>query len=143
MREGVGGRLTSTGLYYLSISFFARRDGSHAAQPEGRKIVAQCTRPPFEGAKHQKLTRISCYTKFVLKNVTITVEEDALRWARKQAAEKNTSVSKLVGRMLEDKMRQTDEYWAAYEKWKGLKALSIPGLAANRLTREEANERRR
>ena len=91
----------------------------------------------------QKKTRTSCYTKFVLKNVTITVEEDALRWARKQAAEKNTSVSKLVGRILEDKMRQTDEYWAAYEKWKSLKGLSIPGLAANRLTREEANERRR
>jgi hypothetical protein len=77
----------------------------------------------------------------VLKNVTITVEEDALRWARKQAAEKNTSVSKLVGRMLEDKMRQTDEYWAAYEKMKRIEP--IPGLAANRLTREEANERRR
>lgn len=90
----------------------------------------------------QEKTRTSCYTKFVLKNVTITVEEDALRWARKQAAEKNTSVSKLVGRMLEDKMRQTDEYWAAYEKWKSLEG-SIPGLAANRLTREEANERRR
>ena len=79
----------------------------------------------------------------MLKNVTITVEEDALRWARKQAAEENTSVSKLVGRMLEDKMRRTDEYWAAYEKWKSLEPLSIPGLAADRLTREEANERRR
>ena len=77
----------------------------------------------------------------MLKNVTITVEEDALRWARKQAAEKNTSVSKLVGRMLEDKMRQTDEYWVAYEKMKRIEP--IPGLAANRLTREEANERRR
>jgi hypothetical protein len=87
------------------------------------------------------VTRTSCYTKFVLKNVTITVEEDALRWARKQAAEENTSVSKLVGRMLEDKMRQTDEYWAAYEKMKRIEP--IPGLAANRLTREEANERRR
>ena len=87
------------------------------------------------------MTRTSCYTEFVLKNVTITVEEEALHWARKQAAEKNTSVSKLVGRMLEDKMRQTDEYWTAYEKWKRIKP--IPGLAANRLTREEANERRR
>lgn len=77
----------------------------------------------------------------MLKNVTITVEEDALKWARKQAAEKNTSVSKLVGRMLEDKMRLTDEYWAAYERMKKIKP--IPGLAANRLTREEANERRR
>ena len=75
----------------------------------------------------------------MLKNVTITVEEDALRWARKQAAEENTSVSKLVGRMLEDKMRLTDEYWAAYERMKKIKP--IPGLAANRLTREEANER--
>ena len=77
----------------------------------------------------------------MLKNVTITLEEDALRWARKQAAEENTSVSKLVGRMLEDKMRQTSEYWAAYERWKRIKP--IPGIAANRLTREEANERRR
>jgi hypothetical protein len=77
----------------------------------------------------------------VLKKVTITVEEEALRWARKKAAERNTSVSRLVGRMLEDKMRQTDEYWAAYEKFKRIQP--IPGLAANRLTREEANERRR
>ena len=94
-------------------------------------------------ATRSGFTRTSCYTEFVLKNVTITVEEDALRWARKQAAEENTSVSKLVGRMLEDKMRQTDEYWAAYEKWKRIKPILIPGLAANRLTREEANERPR
>ena len=86
-------------------------------------------------------TRSSCYTRFVLKNVTITVEEEALRWARKQAAEKNTSDSKLMGRMLEDQMRQTDEYWAAYERMKRIKP--IPGLAKNRLTRAEANERRR
>jgi hypothetical protein len=77
----------------------------------------------------------------VLKNVTITVEEEQLRWAKKKAAEENTSVSRLVGRLLEDKMRQTDEYWAAYEKWKRIKP--IPGAAVNRLTREEANERRR
>ena len=76
-----------------------------------------------------------------MKNVTITVQEDALKWARKKAAEENTSVSRLVGRMLEDKMRLTDEYWAAYEKMKKIKP--IPGVAANRLTREEANERRR
>ena len=57
-----------------------------------------------------QITRTSCYTTFVLKNLTITVEEDAIRWARRKAAEENTSVSKLVGRMLEDKMRQTGEY---------------------------------
>jgi hypothetical protein len=78
----------------------------------------------------------------VLKNMTITVSEEAARWARRKAADENTSVSKLVGRMLEDQMRCTDEYWAAYEKFKRIKP--IPGIdAAHRLTREEAHERRR
>jgi hypothetical protein len=87
-------------------------------------------------------TRSSCYTGFVLKNITITVSEEAALWARRRAADKNTSVSKLVGGMLEEQMRTHDvDYWKAYEKWKKIKP--IPGLAANRLSREEANERRR
>jgi hypothetical protein len=76
----------------------------------------------------------------VLKNVTITLSEEVARWARKKAAEENTSVSKLVGRMLEDQMRLGDEYWRAYERWK--KIGSIPGMdAAGRLSREEAHAR--
>jgi hypothetical protein len=78
----------------------------------------------------------------VSKNVTITVEEEVLRWARREAADKGTSVLKLVGQMLENKMRQTDAYWQAFERWKKLKPLK--GLdASKRLSREEANERRR
>lgn len=78
----------------------------------------------------------------MLKNVTITVSEEAARWARRQAAEENTSVSKLVGRMLEERMRQTDDYWRAYEKWKKIKP--IKGFdASKRLTRAELYERRR
>jgi hypothetical protein len=74
--------------------------------------------------------------------MTITVSEEVARWARVEAAKKNTSVSKLVGKMIEDEMRRTGEYWAAYERWKKIKP--IPGLdASKRLTREEANERRR
>ena len=84
----------------------------------------------------------TCYIDFVLKRITITVREDAARWARKKAAEENTSVSRLVGRMLEDQMRRNDDYWRAYEQWKKLKP--IKGFdASHRLTREEANERRR
>ena len=77
----------------------------------------------------------------MLKNVTVTLEEEALRWARRQAAEENTSVSKLLGRLIEGEMQRGGEYWAAYERLKRIKP--IPGLAANRLTREEANARRR
>jgi len=83
-----------------------------------------------------------CYIDFVLKRITITVSEEAAGWARKKAAGENTSVSKLVGRMLEDQMRRDDDYWRAYEQWKKLKP--IKGFdASRRLTREEANERRR
>src|SRR5437763_4942247 len=84
-------------------------------------------------------TRTSCYTNFVLKNVTVTLEEKALLWARRKAAEENTSVSRLLGRMIADEMRRSDEYWTAYERWKRIKP--VPGAAANRLSREEANVR--
>lgn len=74
--------------------------------------------------------------------MTITVSEEAARWARKQAAEKNTSVSKLVGQMLEEQMRRTDSYWAAYRKWK--KIGPVPGVdASKRLKRDELYASRR
>jgi hypothetical protein len=76
-----------------------------------------------------------------LRNLTITISEDAARWARRKAAEENTSVSRLVGRMLENQMRLSDEYWQAYEQWKQLKG--APGAATEpRLSREELHERR-
>ena len=82
----------------------------------------------------------SCYTEFVLRNITITVSEDAARWARKKAAEEDTSVSKLVGRLIENQMRISDDYWRAYDRWKrigGIKGID----AAHRLSREELHER--
>ncbi len=86
-------------------------------------------------------TRISCYTIIVLKNVTITLSEQAALWARRKAAEENTSVSRLVGRMIEDQMHLTDEYRQAYERWKKLP--SAGGInAKGRMTRDEAHERR-
>jgi len=76
----------------------------------------------------------------VLKNVTITVEEEVARWARRKAAEENTSVSRLVGRMLKEKMQLTDEYWRAYEEWKTLPLLDVD--AVHSVRRDNAHERR-
>jgi len=68
--------------------------------------------------------------------MTITVTEETARWARRKAAEENTSVSKLVGRMLENEMRRTDAYWQAYEQVKEIKP--IKGFdASKRLKRED------
>ncbi|MBL8214575.1 MAG: hypothetical protein JNK87_27885 [Bryobacterales bacterium] len=71
-----------------------------------------------------------------LKNVTITLKPEVAQWARRLAAEKNTSVSRLVGEMLEKEMRRTDEYWAAYERWKLITPVT-EGLSASERGRRE------
>ena len=45
-----------------------------------------------------------------MKNVTITMEDSVADWARLEAARRNTSVSRLVGELLAEKMRRSDSY---------------------------------
>lgn len=52
-----------------------------------------------------------------MKNVTITLEEDVARWARIRAAELNTSVSRLLGKMLRERMRGEESYHAAMTQY--------------------------
>jgi hypothetical protein len=52
-----------------------------------------------------------------MKNVTITVEDAALEWVRIEAAKLNTSVSRLVGEMLTEKMQHDDAYVRAQRDW--------------------------
>jgi hypothetical protein len=60
------------------------------------------------------VSRISCYADAVgSKNVTITLDEDVARWARVRAAERDTSVSRLVGELLREKMIEDQSYEAA------------------------------
>jgi parvulin-like peptidyl-prolyl isomerase len=76
----------------------------------------------------------------VFKNITIRVSVEAARWARRKAAEENTSVSQMLGRILEEQMRQADSYREAYERFKAYRPSSTAG-AANRMTREQTHER--
>jgi hypothetical protein len=78
----------------------------------------------------------------VLKNLTITVEEEVLQWAKHAAVEAGVPVSKLVGELLAKEMRRKDSYWKAFEDWKKIEP--IPGLdASQRGTRDEIHERKR
>jgi hypothetical protein len=52
-----------------------------------------------------------------VKNVTITVDAAALEWVRIEAAKRNSSVSRLVGEMLVEKMQRTDAYQRAMRDW--------------------------
>lgn len=45
-----------------------------------------------------------------MKNVTVTMEDSVADWARMEAARRNTSVSRLIGQMLAEKMRRDDAY---------------------------------
>ena len=77
------------------------------------------------------------------KNVTIALDEDIAHWARRKAADENTSVSKLISRLLEREMRASDAYWRAYEQWKKRdRDLGAKIDASQRFTREEGHERR-
>jgi hypothetical protein len=52
-----------------------------------------------------------------MKNVTVTMEDSVAEWARLEAARRNTSVSRLVGEMLAEKMRSDDAYERAMQDW--------------------------
>ena len=52
-----------------------------------------------------------------LRNVTITLDEDVARWARIRAAERDTSVSRLVGELLREKMQEEQSYEMARREY--------------------------
>jgi len=73
--------------------------------------------------------------------MTITLEEDVARWARIEAARKDTSVSRLVGEMLKERMREADDYEKAMRGALARKPLFRS--EGKHLTREELHERAR
>lgn len=60
-----------------------------------------------------------------MRNVTITLEEDVARWARVRAAELDTSLSQLVGRMLKERMAAEKRYETARRRFLSRKAVRI------------------
>ena len=52
-----------------------------------------------------------------MKNVTITMEDAVADWVRIEAAKRNSSVSRMLGEMVADKMRHNDAYERAMHEW--------------------------
>ena len=52
-----------------------------------------------------------------MKNVTITMEDAVADWVRIEAAKRNSSVSRMLGEMVSDKMRHNDAYERAMHEW--------------------------
>lgn len=52
-----------------------------------------------------------------MKNVTVSLEEDVVRWARVRAAELDTSVSRLLGELLRELMQREQSYDSAMRQY--------------------------
>jgi len=76
------------------------------------------------------------------RNVTITLDEETARWARLEAARRDTSVSKLVGVLLREHMERECSYEAAQKRYFAVEPYLIN--PSDRLpSREELHERGR
>jgi len=67
-----------------------------------------------------------------MKNVTITLDEDTASRARVRAAERRMSLSRFVGELLREHLRQSREYEAAYRAWRAEKPLKLKGSTPKR-----------
>ncbi|MEW6707500.1 MAG: CopG family transcriptional regulator [Pseudomonadota bacterium] len=76
-----------------------------------------------------------------MKNVTVTMEDSVAEWARMEAARRNTSVSRLIGELLAEKMRHDDAYERAMRE--ALEFKSWGASDGRYPTREESHERGR
>jgi hypothetical protein len=76
-----------------------------------------------------------------MKNVTITLEEDVAHWARLRAAERETSVSRVVGEMLRDKMITEEGYRAAREQFFAIRPRRLRKPGRPLPTRDELHDR--
>lgn len=78
-----------------------------------------------------------------MKNVTITVDAETAAWARVHAARRNESLSRFVGAILHQHMRESGEYERAMQRWLAEEPVKLKGRAERYPTREELYDRGR
>jgi hypothetical protein len=76
-----------------------------------------------------------------MRNVTITLDEKVLRWAKIQAARLDTSVSRLVGDMLGERMEAQKTYGRAMRRFMGRKPVRLKESSGSYPSREELHDR--
>ncbi|NJD11821.1 MAG: CopG family transcriptional regulator [Gemmatimonadetes bacterium] len=74
------------------------------------------------------------------RNVTITLDEHTARWARVEAARRDTSVSDYVGSLLRERMQQDLGYERAMAAWLALEPVALK-RSGRYPTREAVHER--
>ena len=76
-----------------------------------------------------------------MKNVTITLDERTAAWARVYAAKHNTSVSRLIGEMLQRRMGELHEYDLSMRRFMAKKPVRLNRSGKRYPRRDELYER--
>ncbi|NJK93441.1 MAG: hypothetical protein HC904_17475 [Blastochloris sp.] len=76
-----------------------------------------------------------------MKNVTITLDEDVLRWSKVWAAQHDTSVSRLLGEELRKKMLSEKNYERAKRRFQARLPRPLKSADAKYPRRESLYER--
>jgi len=77
-----------------------------------------------------------------MKNVIITLDEEVVRWTRIRAAEEDTSVSRLVGELLREKMRDESNYQTSMQNYLAQSPLVLKKKGDDYPDREELHDRK-
>lgn len=76
-----------------------------------------------------------------MKNITITLDEKTAAWARIYAAQRGKSVSRLLGEILQERMREVRDYNEAMRRFFAMKPLDFEWIDGRRPTRDELHDR--
>jgi len=76
-----------------------------------------------------------------MKNVTVTLDDEVARWARIWAARHNTSVSKLLGGLLAERMREETGYEAAMKRFLSRRPYRLKNKGESYPRRDALHER--
>ncbi len=76
-----------------------------------------------------------------MKNITITLDEKTAAWARVHAAEQGKSLSRLLGEILQERMRDFREYEEAKRRFLESKPFNFDWIDGRKPTRDEINDR--
>jgi ribosomal protein S3 len=76
-----------------------------------------------------------------MKNITITLDPETAAWIRIQAAEQNKSVSRLVGEILQEQMKDRREYRRAMNGYLSKPPFALSGDPEKYPSREEIHDR--
>jgi hypothetical protein len=78
-----------------------------------------------------------------MKNITITLDPDTAKWVRIKAAEQNKSVSRFVGELLQQQMKERLEYQRAMERFLSKPPIKLRDSGEPLPTRKEIYDRTR